>query len=210
MHRLDQRAFERWLHEHFSSDERTAIPLFAHSGLVVQMVENRVPKRSHRMEQLYAELMSEAKNQADACGIVYCMYWIRSNWIVPLYLGKAERYGKDGLISANLTNRSFFGRWGYSKDYHFGNLGIGLQGGRKYRHWVERLFESPAQLRLRSETFFGATLCSHAHRCCCGAYANAAAIEDCLIRHAREFFRDDNLNRKGGGSRCRCPIPALD
>jgi hypothetical protein len=82
------------------------------------------------MEQFYRSLILDLRDGTTFCGIIYCMYWIREKQIVPLYIGKAERYGNNGRLSANLTNPAF-GRWGYSKYYHLGDLALGLQSGRK-------------------------------------------------------------------------------
>jgi len=168
------------------------------------MNEKRVPLRNMRMEQFYRTLISDAKAGTEFCGIIYCMYWIRADRILPLYVGKAEKYGSNGCLSANLTNPRFFGRWGYPKYYHLGDLDLGLRGGKKYRTWVERLYDSRSDLRLRSETFFGAALWTHEDRCCCGTQTNVAALEGCLIRHARRFYSEINLNQKDGGVACRC------
>lgn len=205
MHNLDNEAFQRWLQSHFEASKRTAIPLFSNNDLIVQVNGNRVPLRNQQMERFYRGLICDTRDSAEACGIIYCMYWIRAEQIVPLYFGKAERYGNKGGVSDNLTKPSFFGRWGYSKYYHMGDLSIGLCGGRKYQNWVERLFDSSTDLRLRSETFFGAMVWTHNDQCSCGECANVAALEECLIRHARRFWPDDNLNQKGGGPACRCP-----
>jgi hypothetical protein len=205
MHNLDNEAFQRWLQNHFEASERTAIPLFANNDMIVQVTGNRVPIRNQQMEQFYSSLICSAKDSTEVCGIIYCMYWIRAEQIVPLYFGKAEKYGNNGGVSDNLTKPSFFGRWGYPKYYHMGDLGIGLRGGRKNRKWVERLFDSSTDLRLRSETFFGAMVWTHNNQCPCGERTNVAALEECLIRHARRFWPDDNLNQKDGGPACRCP-----
>jgi len=157
------------------------------------------------MEQFYWDLILNARNSAKVCGIIYCMYWIRLKQVVPLYIGKTEKYGNNGSVSVNLTNKGLFGRWGYSKSYHMGDLGIGLRGGRKFQNWVERLFDSPTDLRLQSETFFGATVWTHNDQCSCDKRTNVAALEECLIRHARRFWPNDNLNQNDGRPACRCP-----
>jgi hypothetical protein len=206
MHNLELEAFQGWLQRHFSASETTAIPLFSHKNMVVKVDDKRVPLRSQRMEEFYRRVISKVRDDAEFCGIIYCMYWIRSGRIVPLYFGKAERYGNTGQPSSNLTvNPGVFGRWGYSPYYHLGNLGVGLNGGSKSRNWIETLFQYPSDLRLHSETFFGAVARTHKGLCPCGDRSNVAALEECLIRHARRFWPDDNLNQKRGGSACRCP-----
>ena len=56
------------------------------------------------------------------------MYWLEDGGVVPLYVGKAGKYGRDGeSLSANLedlrgTSTRKFARWGDAHYYHIGNL----------------------------------------------------------------------------------------
>ena len=56
------------------------------------------------------------------------MYWLDEGDIVPLYVGKAGKYGRDGDdLSANLrglrgSSTSKFARWRDGHYYHIGNL----------------------------------------------------------------------------------------
>jgi len=205
MHKLDRVGLRQWLHAQFDSCELTAVPLFARRGRVIAVDEKRVPLRHSRMETFYSDVIVDARRRGDCCGIIYCMYWIRSGEIVPLYVGKTERYGRGGKISANLTNPRFFGRWGYSRYYHLGDLGVGLRGGQKCRDWADRLFSKPSGLVLRADTFFGVTVWTHADCCPCGDCCNVASLEKCVIHHAKHFWANDNLNHRDGGEVCRCP-----
>lgn len=51
-------------------------------------------------------------------GVIYLMYWLKDDDVVPLYVGKAGKYGRDGeSLSANLedlrgTSTRKFARWG--------------------------------------------------------------------------------------------------
>lgn len=77
-----------------------------------------------------------------------------------MYVGKAEKRGKNHTISVNLrnirANHGFFARWGYNTDYHVGDLCHALFGfsayqppAQKYRRWAQVLFASlePPTLR---------------------------------------------------------------
>ena len=159
------------------------------------------------MEQFYGNLIRDVKNRPTFCGIIYCMYWLRSGQIVPLYIGKTERWGTAGSLSANLNFKRGgpFGRWGYGNYWHMGKLGAGLRGDGTHRDWIERLFGSSANRQLRKKTFFAAKPWTHFDRCPCGLRVNVAALEACLIQNARKYFPHDNLNKGRGNPNCRCP-----
>jgi hypothetical protein len=203
-HAADEAAFQRWLQVHFAASAQRAIPLFKADGLTVRVRPERVPVRHPEMTRFYGDLIAKVRDGSEYCGIIYCMYWLRDGQIVPVYIGKAERYGKNGGISANLASGPF-GRWGYSRYYHMGDLGAGLRGEDTYRDWVEKLFEDPKALRLRAPVFFSATAWTHADRCPCGESVNVVALENCLIRHKWAFSAGDNLNKARGQNRCHCP-----
>lgn len=206
-HNFNRMAFQRWLQQHCAASEGNAIPLFITNNLSVRVNGNRVPERNSEMQRFYSDLIEDVRNGSVFCGIIYCMYWIRNSEIVPLYIGKTERYGRNGNISTNLNPGAAgpFGRWGYGNDYHMGDLGAGLRGEDRYQDWVEKLFKSRADLKLWARVFFGATAWTHYDRCSCGQRVNVAALETCLIRHAREFFPGNNLNGRDGDPDCRCP-----
>lgn len=206
-HDLDNDAFQRWLQRHFAASESFAIPLFETQDLTVRVKHNRVPLRHPDMERFYGHLIDDVRDSSIFCGIVYCMYLLRSGQNVPLYIGMTERFGKIRSISENLnTNESSaFGRWGYSEGYHMGKLAASLRGDGTYQHWVERLFDGSVDLRLRTQVFFGATTWTHYDRCSCGYRVDVTALEACMIRHARKYFPADNLNKNSGGRHCRCP-----
>lgn len=58
-------------------------------------------------------------------GLLYMMHWREAGRVIPLYIGRAGKYGKGGgNISANLLkikrDRSKFARWGSGYEYHIG------------------------------------------------------------------------------------------
>lgn len=96
-------------------------------------------------------------------GVIYLMYWLKDDDVVPLYVGKAGKYGRDGeSLSANLedlrgTSTRKFARWGDAHYYHIGNLSAIVfdhekNQKQKYRKWANRLFEDGPQLR--QQTYF--------------------------------------------------------
>lgn len=78
--------------------------------------------------------------------------------MVPLYVGKAGKYGRDGeSLSNNMANlrggsTSEFARWGDGHYYYVGNLSAILfnhdkNQKTKYQNWADRLFEEGRTLK---------------------------------------------------------------
>lgn len=118
-------------------------------------------KRSAEMEAFVIQEVSlvlndfyGAKNEYE--GLIYMIYWHEENLVIPLYIGKSEKYGRSGNnLSANICNidrnmnKDKFCRWGDSYAYHIGDLSAVVCPGhpvekisRKYQKWADRLFES--------------------------------------------------------------------
>ena len=110
-------------------------------------------------------------------GLIYCMGWKQQEHFVPLYIGKAETFGKgDGNLSANLLNihsdRSKFARWGDNYAYHIGDLSACVLAGhsphkvtKKYSEWAQTLFiasEGAAPV-LKQPVYFWAKAWNPAH-----------------------------------------------
>ena len=132
-----------------------------------------VLERSEPMESL---VINEVKKVNDDFysgkehfeGLIYMMYRFSNNNVVPLYIGKSEKYGKNGRnLSANIKkiayNKQKFCRWGYNYAYHVGDLSAVVCEGhplkrqtQKYRKWAEMLFcKYPASLpKLRFPVYF--------------------------------------------------------
>ena len=101
-------------------------------------------------------------------GLIYCMGWKQQDHFIPLYIGKAETFGKgDGNLSANLQNirsdRSKFARWGNNYAYHIGDLSACVLPGhspekatKKYTQWAHTMFVEPncAEPVLKQQVFF--------------------------------------------------------
>ena len=96
-------------------------------------------------------------------GLIYLMYWLIDGEVVPLYVGKAGKYGRDNeRLSANVddlrTNSTRkFARWGDAHYYHIGNLSAVVfdhdkNQKAKYERWADSLFSD--NRTLKQPTYF--------------------------------------------------------
>jgi hypothetical protein len=135
--------------------------------------ERLILTRSQEMEnfliQEVQKVLNDYENQEDNYeGLIYMMYFIKNNLVIPLYIGKSEKYGKQGNnLSRNIEkiqqNKSFFCRWGNNYAYHIGDLSAVVcpdhpenKKLKKYKKWANFLFEeypsySPS---LKQEVYF--------------------------------------------------------
>ena len=158
----------------------SSAPLFdsGNSGIVAtkeigQQNRRHVICRSNDMESLIIsevnKLVSDwetGTHQYD--GLIYMMFLLRNDKVLPLYIGKTETIGKGkGNLSANIKNlsrdKSKFARWGDNYAYHIGDLSAAMLPGhdptkitRKYQEWGRSLFtdiqvENP---KLREPAYF--------------------------------------------------------
>lgn len=129
-------------------------------------------QRSPEMEALVVREVGKILSAAVRIeGLLYMMHWREKGRVVPLYIGRAGKYGKGGgNISANLMNierdTSKFARWGSGYAYHVGDLSAAACTGHgagkvvnKYQRWAQRLFrDAPAATpTLRRPVYFWAT-----------------------------------------------------
>lgn len=150
-------------------DTNHPIPLFETDDSQVVQYKNygkddrQILKRSERMEERVRsegrKVINDWKTTDDTYdGLIYLMYWLDEGDIVPLYVGKAGKYGRDGEgLSANLqglrgTSTGKFARWGDGHYYHIGNLSAIVfdhdkNQKQKYRKWANRLIKEGKQLR---------------------------------------------------------------
>jgi hypothetical protein len=140
-------------------------------------------------------------------GLIYLMYWLEDGNVVPLYVGKAGKYGRDGeSLSANLrglrgSRTGKFARWGDGHYYHIGNLSAIIfdhdknQKG-KYEKWADRLFEEGRQLR--QPTYFWAKAWDQDD---VGLYHDLSEsleqLEYQIIGVASDLYPDRLLNNEG-------------
>jgi len=155
-------------------DTENPIPLFeTDENLTVEYNnygkdDRRILKRSEEMESLVREdgrkVINDWSTSDDTYdGLIYLMYWLEDGNIIPLYVGKAGKYGRDGEgLSANLrglrgSSTGKFARWGDGHYYHIGNLSAILfdhdkNQKQKYEKWADQLFDEGRQLQ--QQTYF--------------------------------------------------------
>lgn len=153
----------------------TGVPLFDDLGGNVSTFQygkdqRWMLKRSLEMEDLVIKEVDKiikdyTENINEYEGLIYIMYWNENQRIIPLYIGKAEKFGKkDKNLSANISHKKgFFARWGYNYDYHIGDLSAVVCIGHdkekidpKYIKWAEKIFIDWPSLypKLKRQTYF--------------------------------------------------------
>jgi hypothetical protein len=141
------------------------------------------------------------------------MLWLEDTLVLPLYVGRAGRYGRgSGNVSANLlnieNNTGKFARWGSNYAYHIGDLSAAACPGHsdakitpKYQRWAERLFHSvpDERPRLRRPVFFWCTAWSPDSPSIWPEFGTTSlAFEEyLLIGVASVLFPDTLLNTEG-------------
>jgi hypothetical protein len=146
-------------------------------------------------------------------GVIYMMYWLENEQVVPLYIGKSEKYGKQGTnLSANIaniaSNKGFFCRWGDNYAYHIGDLSAVVcpnhptpKQNPKYRKWANCLFNSYPTVypQLRRETYFWIHAWEKERIGIWKEYGHSplTALEYHLISVASVAFPDALLNEEG-------------
>lgn len=114
-------------------DTESPVPLFeTNENLTVQhkhygQNNRRILKRSEamgdRLRQEGRKVINDWSTTNDTYdGVIYLMYWLEDGDVVPLYVGKAGKYGRDGeSLNTNLEDlrgdsTRKFARWG---DAHY-------------------------------------------------------------------------------------------
>ena len=164
--------WQQWTDQYI--DTENSIPLFeTDETLTVEYKhygqnDRRILKRSTEMENILRnegrKVINDWSTTDDTYdGVIYLMYWLDDGEVVPLYAGKAGKYGRDGeSLSANLeelrrSSTRKFARWGDAHYYHIGNLSAVIFNHKKnqkqkYERWANRLFED--NRRLKQPTYF--------------------------------------------------------
>jgi hypothetical protein len=194
----------------FAADTEGMVEVFGHGQGGRPML-----RRSAAMEELLAGTVERvlAAPHGDAEGVLYLMHRLDvAGHVVPLYVGKAGRYGRGGGVSVNLTsirtNAGKFSRWGYGYAYHMGDLSAAVLPGHlpgkatpKYRRWAKSLFiEVPAASpRLRAPLRFWCTAWGPNSRNIWPEFGacSLSFAEYLLIGVASLLFPDDLLNDEG-------------
>jgi hypothetical protein len=201
--------------------KQQAVPLFAADAdgqvdlIRIGRQEKAILARSQAMEEMVggiAGLISNDHRQSgkEYEGLIYLMFKREEEQIIPLYIGKSEKYGQDGKkLSANITRaRDKFCRWGYNYAYHLGDLSSVVclahppaKNSLKYQSWAKVLFEAfpTAQPRLKFPVWFWMKAWSGNEA---GPWLEYGAtsltfLEYQLIGVASKAFPEHLLNREG-------------
>lgn len=199
-------------------DTKSPIPLFeTDENLTVQYKhygqnDRRILKRSKEMEdrlrQEGRKVINDWSTSDDTYdGVIYLMYWLEDDDLVPLYVGKAGKYGRDGeSLSTNLedlrgNSTRKFARWGDAHYYHIGNLSAIIfdhekNQKQKYKKWADRLFNDGRQLK--QQTYFWTKAWSQDD---VGLYHDFEVpleqLEYQIIGQASDLYADRLLNKEG-------------
>jgi len=135
------------------------VPVFQVTNRVVALNDQRKLARSDAMETLMRAVLGQIREDRGErlAGLVYVMYALERGHPEPLYIGIAEARGQGDALSRNITAPGFFGRWGYSRYYHMGDLSQAVihgPGRPKYARWADELFESDDPPTLRRDVYF--------------------------------------------------------
>ena len=199
-----------------------SVPLFEINGGCVTVIPygrdgRLVLKRSNQMEALMRDLGNQLINEHQDSkvihdGILYLMLSRRDGNIEPLYIGKAETFGKgDGNLSANISDlkkgHGKFGRWGYNYQYHLGDLSAVTCDGHpknksnpKYEAWRDKMFTlQHGEVLPKTDVLFWATLWDSNCQSIWHQYGSTKlAFEEYLvIGVASDVFPHSLLNREG-------------
>ncbi|MDY0129352.1 MAG: DNA-processing protein DprA [Methanosarcina vacuolata] len=171
-----------------------SVPLFETEGLLINTYnygnkskKRKVLKRSKDMESLiineakrvvvdfhkemksgYRKVSSSFDNESFGIydGLLYIMLSKEGDTVIPLYIGKCDKFDKNHNLSENFKNveknKGQFCGWGYNKGCHLGDLSSYLfdydnspSSTLKYEKWVNVLFKSgfSAKPELKEQIF---------------------------------------------------------
>ena len=198
--------------------------LFKNNNLVCEVKEknknNSTPilVRHPSMENKVIEQVSIIENDFTSNqnlyeGIIYMMFTIRKNQLIPLYIGKTETYGKSNKnFSDNLknlkTNKNFFARWGDGYAYHIGDLSAVVLHGHKedkktskYNDWANKIFinfptDNP-KLKMPIKFWCKAWKANDISIWEEFGHTNLTFLEYLLIGVGSSLFPNDLLNKEG-------------
>lgn len=216
--------WKAWVEEYVGIEQ--PVPLFeTNADGIVQTSsygadDRPILQRSDAMEALLSGEGAKVVDDWDGTddtyeGVVYIMYTLDGDVLVPRYIGKAGKYGTDGeRLSANLqnirTNRSKFARWGNAYAYHIGELsaavlehhrddGVNYDGPpkEKYQSWADSLFVDGTR-QLQEPVYFWARAWRHDdigpfH----GFETSLESLEYQLISLGADLFSEQLLNSEG-------------
>lgn len=200
-----------------------ATPLFSCTSLAVETFaygknKRTLLKRSPEMESLVISEVSKVLRDFELGdgryeGLIYLMFWESQGRVMPLYIGKSEKYGRKGRnLSANIEqiekNTGKFCRWGYNYAYHMGDLSAVVcmnhpdsKKRLKYMQWADRLFTNAPSSRpmLRQPVYFWIEAWERDSIGLWKEYGSMSLtfLEYLLIGVASDLFPEILLNREG-------------
>jgi hypothetical protein len=148
-------------------------------------------------------------------GLIYMMYTRNGEEIIPRYIGKAGKYGRDGEgLSANLknirTNNSKLARWGDGYAYHFGELSRALLSHHerddvssdkhpsgKYQQWADELFANGTRELVEPVYFWVKAWRTDDIGPFYGFETSLEALEYNLINLASDLYDEQVFNSEG-------------
>jgi hypothetical protein len=147
-----------------------AVETFTHGKGEGRLLLRRSPEMDAMVIREVAKVLEDHAAGTEVYeGLIYMMFRRDSDDVIPIYVGKSEKFGKTaGGLSANIANIEHnlgkFSRWGYA--YHIGDLSAVVCPGHaatknthKYARWAERLFRGypSAAPRLKEPAYFWIT-----------------------------------------------------
>lgn len=222
----DQSARKLALWDNFCREHRVAecsVPLFATSGGSVSVKSygrdgRTLLERSPEFDRLViaetGKVLRDYETKAgEYDGLIYMMFWPEGGRVLPLYIGKSEKYGRGGgNLSANIAkieiNHGKFCRWGYNYAYHIGDLSAVVCPGHppekmnpKYAKWAGKLFDSwpSGAPQLKRETRFWVEAWERGGTGIWKEYGATSLtfLEYLLIGVASDIFPEHLLNSEG-------------
>jgi DNA processing protein len=139
-------------------------------------------------------------------GLLYIMFCIKDNDVVPLYIGKCNKFDKNFDLSESFKkierNKDYFCEWSYNKGCYLDNLSSYLfnyeNNPHKYERWANTLFKSEFSGRpeLKEQVFIWVTAWNKEN---VGPWKEFGSIsleflESSLIGIANTIFQNTLLN----------------
>lgn len=205
------------LSEWLAQQERHVTPLFetTEDGLTVKthLRGKEKPRltltRHPRFDAAMIEMVTAGLEEEGWQGFLYVLHTGEGDNLTPRYIGKAEKQGVKNPVSANLakiaSNHDKFGRWGYNKAYHIGDLSHAVLGEAftpgqapgKYHRWAEALFETLNPPTLRVPVSMSLIPWRDGARGPSGLIGSLASVEYEVIALAAVAHPDELLNVQG-------------
>jgi hypothetical protein len=187
----------------FDTDDRLLVRTKLHGK-----DKHKLLRRSAVMEKAVIECVENGLEEDDWQGLLYVMGWGTGPTFRPLYVGKAERKGRQASLSGNLkgirNNTNKFARWGDGLDYHIGDLShamFGFTGYRppqkKYQRWASVLFGTNDPPRLKEHVALYIAPWKDGFIGPSGFAVSLPVVEKQVISLASVQFKDSLLNRDG-------------